>query len=132
MKIRIRKKVVFLYGSRSHASGDHEFQAGCHLLAKHLNAQKKVPINAVVNAGWPDDESILDDASAIVIYADGTKVIGHGWNKMDELVKRIKLAWYLCIMPYTQAWSRRKILSPLDWWLLQKWSFSKSLLACKN
>jgi hypothetical protein len=85
------KKVVFLYGSRSHASGDHEFQAGCHLLAKHLNAQKKVPINAVVNAGWPDDESILDDASAIVIYADGTKVIGHGWNKMDELVKKNKV-----------------------------------------
>ena len=88
---KAKHKVVFLHGSRSHASGDHEFQAGSHLLAKHLNAQKKVDVEAVVNAGWPEDESILDDADAIVIYADGTKVIGHGWKKMDELVKKKKV-----------------------------------------
>ena len=88
---KAKHKVVFLHGSRSHASGDHEFQAGSHLLAKHLNAQKKVDVEAVVNAGWPEDESILDDADAIVIYADGTKVIGHGWEKMDELVKKKKV-----------------------------------------
>ena len=35
-------KVVFLYGARSHASGDHEFKAGSHLLAKHINKQNKV------------------------------------------------------------------------------------------
>ena len=86
-----KHKVVFLHGSRSHASGDHEFQAGSHLLAKHLNAQDKVDVEAVVNAGWPEDESILDDADAIVIYADGTKVIGHGWEKMDELVREKKV-----------------------------------------
>ena len=62
--------------------GDHEFQAGSHLLANHLNAQKKVNLKAVVN-GWPSDESMLDDADSIVIYADGTSVIGKGgirWN----------------------------------------------------
>ena len=64
---KAKHKVVFLHGSRSHASGDHEFQAGSHLLAKHLNAQEKVDVEAVVNAGWPEDESILDDADAIVI-----------------------------------------------------------------
>ena len=80
-------KVVFLHGSRSHASGDHEFKAGSHLLAKHINAQKKVNLQATVHHGWPDDESILDDTDAIVIYADGTKVIGNGWDKMDQLVK---------------------------------------------
>jgi len=88
---KAKHKVVFLHGSRSHASGDHEFQAGSHLLAKHLNAQKKVDVEAVVNAGWPEDESKLDDADAIVIYADGTRVIGHGWEKMDELVKKKKV-----------------------------------------
>ena len=88
---KAKHKVVFLHGSRSHASGDHEFQAGSHLLAKHLNAQNKVNVEAVVNAGWPENESILDDADAIVIYADGTKVIGHGWEKMDELVKKKKV-----------------------------------------
>jgi len=84
-------KVVFLHGSRSHASGDHEFQAGSHLLAKHINAQKKVSLQAVVHHGWPSDESILDHADAIVIYADGTKVIGSGWEKMDQLVKKKKI-----------------------------------------
>ena len=83
-------KVVFLYGARSHASGDHEFQAGSHLLAKHINAQDKVDLKATVHPGWPEDESILDDADAIVIYADGTKVIGSGWEKMDQLVKEKK------------------------------------------
>ena len=82
-----KAKVVFLHGSRSHASGDHEFKAGSHLLAKHINKQKDVAIEAVVHAGWPKDESILDDADAIVIYADGTSVIRHGWEKMDKLVK---------------------------------------------
>ena len=84
-------KVLFLYGSKSHASGDHEFQAGSHLLAKHINAQKKVNLQASMHHGWPDDESILDEADAIVIYADGTKVIGSGWAKMDQLVKEKKI-----------------------------------------
>jgi hypothetical protein len=84
-------KVLFLYGSRSHASGDHEFQAGSHLLTKHINAQKKVNLQASMHQGWPADESILDEADAIVIYADGTKVIGSGWAKMDQLVKEKKI-----------------------------------------
>ena len=84
-------KVLFLYGSRSHASGDHEFQAGSHLLTKHINAQKKVNLQASMHLGWPADESILDEADAIVIYADGTKVIGSGWAKMDQLVKEKKI-----------------------------------------
>lgn len=84
-------KVLFLYGSKSHASGDHEFQAGSHLLTKHINAQKKVNLQASMHHGWPDDESILDEADAIVIYADGTKVIGSGWAKMDQLVKEKKI-----------------------------------------
>ena len=84
-------KVVFLHGSKSHASGDHEFKAGSNLLAKHINAQKKVNLQATVHHGWPTDESILDDADAIVIYADGTKVIGSGWEKMDQLVKEKKM-----------------------------------------
>tara|TARA_B100001093_G_scaffold109858_1_gene102093 strand:- start:27 stop:995 length:969 start_codon:yes stop_codon:yes gene_type:complete len=84
-------KVMFLYGDRSHKSGDHEFKAGSHLLAKHLNAQKKVNLTASVHNGWPENESILDDFDAIVIYADGTKVIGNGWNKMNQLVREKRI-----------------------------------------
>ena len=48
-------------------------------------------IKAEVHAGWPTDDSTLDDADAIVIYADGTSVIGKGWEKMDQLVKEKKI-----------------------------------------
>ena len=128
-----KHKVVFLHGSRSHASGDHEFQAGSHLLAKHLNVQKKVNIEAVVNAGWPEDDSILDDADAIVIYADGTKVIGHGWEKMDELVNKKKVGvifMHYAVHPSVEQ--GEKYFLPWIGGLLQKWSFSQSLLAGKN
>ena len=78
--------IVFLHGGRSHASGDHEFKAGSHLLAKHLNKQSAVAVNAIVHAGWPKNESLIDNAAAVVIYADGTSVIRSGWEKMDQLV----------------------------------------------
>ena len=39
-----KAKVVFLHGSRSHASGDHEFKAGSHLLAKHIGVYTAVAI----------------------------------------------------------------------------------------
>ena len=83
-----KSKIVFLYGARSHASGDHEFKAGSMLLAKHLNAQNKVPVEAVTHFGWPKDESILDDAAAVIIYSDATKVVQNGWEKMDQLTKK--------------------------------------------
>ena len=87
----MRPKSSFFTARAQSASGDHEFKAGSHLLAKHFNAQKKVPVQAFVHAGWPEDESILDDADAIVIYADGTSVIGKGWEKMDQLVRKNKV-----------------------------------------
>ena len=98
-------KIVFLHGGRSHASGDHEFQAGSHLLANHLNAQKKVNLKAVVN-GWPSDESMLDDADSIVIYADGTSVIGKGWNKMEQLVKNKKVGVVFMHYAVHPVWTR--------------------------
>ena len=81
-------KVVFLHGSRSHACGEHEFRAGSHLLSNHLNAQKEVKVKAIVHHGWPKNEAILDDADAVVIYANGERVIRHGWKKMDQLSKK--------------------------------------------
>jgi type 1 glutamine amidotransferase len=66
-----RKKVVLIAGKASHGKGQHEHQAGCMLLADQLN-KSGLPIKAVVTTGgWPQDESIFEGASAIVIYADG-------------------------------------------------------------
>jgi type 1 glutamine amidotransferase len=81
-------RVVFLAGGRSHGPGEHEFNAGCLLLARALNEQSGLPVKAEVIKGWPDDDTVLDGAKAIVIYADGTSVIGKGWAKMDMLAKQ--------------------------------------------
>jgi putative membrane-bound dehydrogenase-like protein len=80
--------IVFLAGGRSHGPGEHEFFAGCSLLAKALGEQSGLGIRASVVKGWPKDESILDTAKAVVIYADGTSVVSKGWEKMDALAKK--------------------------------------------
>ncbi|MFM2171100.1 MAG: hypothetical protein RI957_1329, partial [Verrucomicrobiota bacterium] len=80
------RKIVFLAGGRSHGPGEHEFNAGCQLLAKALN-ESKLDIEATVVQGWPKDESVLNGIKALVIYADGTSVVGKGWEKVDQLAK---------------------------------------------
>ena len=81
------KKILFLAGARSHASGEHEFNAGCTLLAKALNEQSGLDVEASVIQGWPEDETAFDDVAAIIIYSDATKVVGKDWEKADQLVK---------------------------------------------
>lgn len=79
-------KIVFLAGGKSHGPGEHEFRAGCMLLAKALN-ESGLDVQAEVHSGWPADESVLDGAKALVIYADGTSVVGKGWEKVDQMAK---------------------------------------------
>jgi putative membrane-bound dehydrogenase-like protein len=81
-------RIVFLAGGRSHGPGEHEFNAGCELLAKALNEQSGLDVKASVIKGWPADASVLDGAKAVIIYADGTSVVGKGWAKMDALAKQ--------------------------------------------
>ena len=80
--------IVFLAGGRSHGPGEHEFNAGCQILAKALNEQSGLGIKASVVSGWPQDDKVLDGIKALVIYADGTSVVGKGWNKVDALAKQ--------------------------------------------
>lgn len=85
-----RKKVVLIAGRKSHGYGAHEHKAGCLLLAKALN-KSGLPIQAVVvTGGWPRDDSVLANADAIVIYADGGG--RHPFNKhiekIDKLMKK--------------------------------------------
>lgn len=79
-------KIVFLAGGKSHGPGEHEFRAGCMLLAKALN-ESGLDVQAEVHSGWPADEKVLDGAKALVIYADGTSVVGKGWEKVDQMAK---------------------------------------------
>ncbi|MGO8677576.1 MAG: ThuA domain-containing protein [Limisphaerales bacterium] len=64
------KKVVLIAGKPSHGPGEHEFRAGCLLLQKCLGAVPGLTVEVCTN-GWPKDDSDLDGAAAVVLYADG-------------------------------------------------------------
>ena len=65
-----KKKVVLVAGKPSHPPRMHEFNAGVQLLAKCLNEGSDVEAQFVLN-GWPKDESILEDADAVIFFMDG-------------------------------------------------------------
>jgi type 1 glutamine amidotransferase len=83
-----KAKVVLVAGRPSHGPGDHEFNAGCTLLAKCLNERDDVEA-VVVKGGWPEDESVFDDAKALVFFMDGGG--GHPIIQGDHLEKIQKL-----------------------------------------
>ncbi len=63
-------KVVLVAGNPSHAPGAHEFNAGQKLLAECLKeAGGFDPV--FVAGGWPDDESVFENARAVVFFMDG-------------------------------------------------------------
>ncbi len=75
-------KIVLVAGRQSHGPGDHEFNAGCKLLAKWLGEVPGVePV--FVPGGWPKDESVFEGARAIVFFMDGGG--GHPIIQEDHL-----------------------------------------------
>jgi type 1 glutamine amidotransferase len=77
------KRIVLIAGRPSHPAGMHEFRAGCLLLQKALAGFPGVAVE-VFDLGWPakmvdgarvDDSAALDNADAVLIFADGRK--GH-------------------------------------------------------
>jgi hypothetical protein len=78
-------QIIFLAGKPSHASGDHEFRAGSLLLARRLNEQKDLPVAASVISGWPEDDKVLDGASALVIYCDSDSVHRDHYDRLMAL-----------------------------------------------
>jgi len=79
------KRIIFLAGSPSHRSGDHEFRAGCLLLSKALNEQSGLPLHTEVISGWPKDDSVLDGAAALVIYCDADSVHSDHYPRLMEI-----------------------------------------------
>jgi type 1 glutamine amidotransferase len=73
------KRIVLIAGRPSHPPGMHEFRAGSMLLQKALGGVPGLTVQVYTN-GWPrkdvngtavDDNAALDNADAILIYADG-------------------------------------------------------------
>ena len=86
------KRVALIAGNASHGFGSHEHRAGCLLLAEALNnsglgIRASVHTNVHTN-GWPADESVLDHADSIVIYADGAA--RHPINSQLEHIRQIQ------------------------------------------
>jgi hypothetical protein len=64
------KKLVIIAGKPSHPPGMHEFRAGSLLFQKCLAATAGLEVSVHPNH-WVADESVLETADAVVIYADG-------------------------------------------------------------
>ena len=85
--VEAKKKILFIAGKPSHRNGEHEFRAGCMLLAKSLN-QSGLDVEAKVHFyGWPKDESILEGVDACIIYADAGGKFGEKYEVLDKHVK---------------------------------------------
>jgi type 1 glutamine amidotransferase len=94
------KKIVLLAGRPSHPPGMHEFRAGSMLLQKALTGFPGVKVE-VYTMGWPskevdgktvDDNTPLETADAVLIYADGGRgnpaIQGERMKAIDALVAR--------------------------------------------
>ena len=80
------KKVVLVAGKPSHPPRMHEFNAGVQLLAKCFQDAPGVDVHFVLN-GWPQDESIFEDADAVVFFMDG----GGRHEVVQEDGRRLKM-----------------------------------------
>ena len=94
------KKIVLIAGKPSHGPGAHEHRAGCLLLQKCLAGFPGVKV-FVYDGGWPtkqvdgqtvDNDAVLEDADAIVIYSDGgakhPALVGEHLATLGRQIKR--------------------------------------------
>ena len=84
-------KIVLLAGSVSNKAGQHEYFAGCALMANWLKQNGAVwPVLAA--DGWPRDERIFEGARAVVVFADGGPKLPFldptRWAKMESLMAK--------------------------------------------
>lgn len=66
------KKIVLIAGETAKVDvvGHHDYIAGCKCL-EHLLAMSPHVQSSMVLDGWPTDESVFENAAAIVFYTDG-------------------------------------------------------------
>jgi hypothetical protein len=94
------KRIVLIAGKPSHPPGMHEFRAGTLLMQKALASVPGITVQ-VYDMGWPsktvdgarvEDSAALDNADAVLIYADGGKghpaIQGDHTKVLDALAAR--------------------------------------------
>ena len=119
------KKIVLIAGKPSHGPGAHEHRAGCLLLQKCLAGFPGVKV-FVYDGGWPtkqvagqtvDNDAVLEDADAIVIYSDGgVKHPALGGEHLATLGRQIKRGAGLGALHYAVEPTKEKGQAEwLDW-----------------
>ena len=119
------KKIVLIAGKPSHGPGAHEHRAGCLLLQKCLAGFPGVKV-FVYDGGWPtkqvagqtvDNDAVLEDADAIVIYSDGgVKHPALGGEHLATLGRQIKRGAGLGALHYAVEPTKDKGQAEwLDW-----------------
>ncbi len=102
------KKLVIIAGKPSHPAGMHEFNAGCLLLQQCLKGTPGLEVS--VHPGhWVKEESVFDDADAVMIFSDGGDghpvLSGEGRSeKIQKLVNRgvgVMMTHYAVEVPKT-------------------------------
>lgn len=87
-----KKHIVFISGARTHAFGEHEYFAGCTLLANRLRNAMKVNTTVFKHA-WPPEgylTSQVPSLAAVVIYCSGDQencALGHE-SELDALASK--------------------------------------------
>jgi hypothetical protein len=82
------KKIVLIAGQPSHGPGEHEFRAGCLLLQKCLGGVPGLTVQ-VCEQGWPREDSDLEGAAAVVLYADGGPGHPYFQARHTEVIDRL-------------------------------------------
>ena len=119
------KKIVLIAGKPSHGPGAHEHRAGCLLLQKCLAGFPGVKV-FVYDGGWPtkqvdgqtvDNDAVLEDADASVIYSDGgVKHPALGGEHLATLGRQIKRGAGLGALHYAVEPTKDKGQAEwLDW-----------------
>ena len=85
------KKLVLIAGTPSHGPGMHEHNAGVQLFHQCLSGIEGLDVTFILN-GYPKDDSILDSADGLMVYADGGKghplVQGDRLNRINGLIAK--------------------------------------------
>lgn len=99
------RQLVLIAGKPSHPPGMHEFRAGCLLLQQCLAGFPGLAVTVHSN-GWPANEAVLDQAAAVVIYADGggghPAIQGDRLRRLERLIERgagFGVMHYACEVP---------------------------------
>lgn len=79
-------KIVLVAGKPSHPPRMHEFNAGVQLIQKCLADFDGLDVQVALS-GWPEDESLFNNAAAVVFYMDG----GGKHEVVQEEGRRLKL-----------------------------------------